>query len=211
MRRVAQVSEYRPIARLRVTSMSEDGMTLILPCDYPQRLVSLRPKLIASSVHKSTLSPPQKNGLNFLAGSKLGHPSFSPLQTRTRFRSVQSSFSQTSSFLPQHLHSSEPLHTVSRCALHDSSSGMPRVRDQRLCSRRSSSTSAQYCQSTFKPCSPSIKINFYYAVKQEDLTVYGGAGDVPTKFSSFTTSNKHDEMPFQPPCGTGDVLYAVTE
>jgi hypothetical protein len=38
MRWVAQVSESRPIARL--TSMSEDEMTLVVPGDYAQRLTS---------------------------------------------------------------------------------------------------------------------------------------------------------------------------
>jgi hypothetical protein len=45
---------------------------------------------------------------------------------------------------------------------------------------------------------PLSKLIFITRLKQEDLTVYGRAGDVHTKFSSFTTSGKHDEMLFQP-------------
>jgi hypothetical protein len=74
-------------------------------------------------------------------------------------------------------------------------------------SGRSSSTRARCCQGTSKPSSP-IKIA---QLKQGDSAVYGRAGDPRIKFSPFTTSNKHDQMLFRLPCGTGDVLHVVME
>jgi hypothetical protein len=100
MKLAARVSEYRPIA---MYTYQMTGTKLISSGYSPQRLHSG----IENSLHSSTLSPPQKDHI-LLIGSVLGHPSFSPLQLRTRLQSIQFMCSpgKARSYL-QYLHSSE--------------------------------------------------------------------------------------------------------